>query len=108
LQTRPILLWLLLCRTCSSWQLREHSSKMLLALLPQALLALQCCCFVLVLNLYRQSVAHGIWGGGVTRGRTPTSWPHTAQLGEADCQGPEAKPHQQDTANTPILVVWHK
>jgi hypothetical protein len=26
----------------------------LLALLPQALLALQCCCFILVLDLHRQ------------------------------------------------------
>jgi hypothetical protein len=28
----------------------------------------------------------------VTRGaRTPTGWPHTAQSGEPDCRGPEAK-----------------
>ena len=35
-------------------------------------------------------------------GRTPTGWPHTAQSGEPDCRGPEAKPHQRDTPNTPI------
>ena len=27
-------------------------------------------------------------------GLIPTGWPHTAQSGESDCQGPEAKPHQ--------------
>jgi hypothetical protein len=35
-------------------------------------------------------------------GRTPTGWPHTAQSGEPDCRGPEAKPHQRVTPNTPI------
>ena len=33
-------------------------------------------------------------------GRTPTGWPHTAQSGEPDGRGPEAKPHQRDTPNT--------
>ena len=39
---------------------------------------------------------------GLPGGRTPTGWPHTAQSGEPDCRGPEAKPHQRDTPNTPI------
>jgi hypothetical protein len=39
---------------------------------------------------------------GYQGGRTPTAWPHTAQSGEPDCRGPEAKPHQRDTPNTPI------
>ena len=50
------------------------------------------------------------WAGfcvWVTRGgRTPTDWPHTGQSGEADCRGPEAKPHQRDTPNTPGAVSW--
>ena len=28
---------------------------------------------------------------GYQGGRTPTGWPHTAQSGESDCRGPEAK-----------------
>jgi hypothetical protein len=39
---------------------------------------------------------------GYQGGRTPTGWPHTAQSGEPDCRGPEAKPHQRDTPSTPI------
>jgi hypothetical protein len=41
-------------------------------------------------------------GGGPRGGGTPTGWPHTAQSGKPDCRGPEAKPHQRDTPNTPI------
>jgi hypothetical protein len=39
---------------------------------------------------------------GYQGGRTPTGWTHTAQSGKPDCRGPEAKPHQRHTPNTPI------
>ena len=38
----------------------------------------------------------------VTRGGGLPPAGHTQQSGKPDCRGPEAKPHQQDTPNTPI------
>jgi hypothetical protein len=33
-------------------------------------------------------------GGGYLGGRNPIGWPHTIQLGEPNCRGSEALPHQ--------------
>ena len=41
-------------------------------------------------------------GGGGGGGGAPTGWLHTAESGEPDCQGPEAKPYQRDTLSAPI------
>ena len=42
---------------------------------------------------------------GYQGGRTPTSWPHTAQSGQPNCRGPEAKPHPRDMRDSPMLWV---
>jgi hypothetical protein len=49
--------------------------------------------------------ARRIGGGGTRGGGTPTGWRHTAQSGEPDCQGPEAKPHQRGTPNKASFAV---
>lgn len=38
---------------------------------------------------------------GFQEGVTPTGWPHTAQLNDSHCPGPEAKPQQEGAPNTP-------
>jgi hypothetical protein len=46
---------------------------------------------------------------GVARGGTPTGWPHTVQLGEPDCWGPEAS-LTSEVRPTPLshdIVVLH-
>jgi hypothetical protein len=39
----------------------------------------------------------GLW---YLRGRNPIGWPHTIQLGEPNCRGMEALPHQYNTPHT--------
>jgi hypothetical protein len=71
------------------------------AFIPQAKQLLQVCVSVFWDHVHL-ILDHSFFFFGYQGGRTPTGWPHTAQSGEPDCRGPEAKPHQRDTPNTPI------